>query len=297
MIRRLGFAFATFALSAGAALAQPYGGEPDPYALPPGYDQVTGYGDAPPEADAAEDYGYQYGDDYGTTPADARDDAVPYPDERGDDRSRDDSYYNSGASVRGSSTYSREGYSRSGSTYSSRESASSQEAYVEGEVDADGRVVRERAYVGAPVYADDSGVSGEGEAYRSRYGDRSGASSSSSAYASSSSSAARFGYQRRFEAFSVATEQSETTSYARREEYAYLRRAPQWNAWDIRLDSSFQSSLTGGVEGDSPVMWSSGGGYATASASASSFAGARAFAGVRAGRGRGHRGHGGCGCR
>jgi hypothetical protein len=279
MIRRIAFAVATLAFGAGAALAQPYGGEPDPYSLPPGYDQVTGYGDATAEADAAEDYGYQYGDDYGTTPPDLRDDAVPYADERGDVRARDDSHYNSGASVRGSSTYSREGYSRSGSTYSSRESASSQEAYVEGTIDQDGRV-RERAYVGAPVYADRSGYA---------------ASSSSSAYASSSS-AARFGYQRRFEAFSVATEQSETTSYARREEYAYLRREPHWNAWDIRLDSSFQSSLTGGVEGDSPVMWSSGGGYATASASASAYAGARAFAGVRAGRGRGHRGHGGCGC-
>jgi hypothetical protein len=83
----------------------------------------------------------------------------------------------------------------------------------------------------------------------------------------------------------------------RREDYAYLRREPHWNAWDVRLDSSFQSSLTGGVEGDAPVMWSSGGGYATASASASAYASARAFAGVRAGRGRGHRGHGGCGCR
>ena len=166
--------------------------------------------------------------------------------------------------MRGSSTYSREGYSRSGSTYSSRESASSQEAYVEGEVAADGRV-REQ---------------------------------SSSAYASSAaSSTARFGYQRRFEAFSVATKQSETTSYVRREDYAYLRREPHWNAWDVRLDSSFQSSLTGGVEGDAPVMWSSGGGYATASASASAYASARAFASVRAGRGRGHRGHGGCGCR
>ena len=272
MIRRIAFAVATLAFSAGAALAQPYGGEPDPYSLPPGYDQVTGYGDAPEASSAAEDYGYQYGDDYGTTPAD---DAVPYADER----DRDDSHYNSGASVRGSSTYSREGYSRSGSTYSSRESASSQEAYVEGTVDQDGQV-HERAYVGDPLYAD-----------RSDYA----ASSSSSAYASSSS-AARFGYQRRFEAVSVATERSETTSYARREEYSYLRREPQWNAWDIRLDSSFQSSLTGGVEGDSPVLWSSGGGYATASASASAYAGARAFAGVRAGRGRGHRGHGGCGC-
>ena len=126
MIRRIAFAVATLAFSAGAALAQPYGGEPDPYSLPPGYDQVTGYGDAPEASSAAEDYGYQYGDDYGTTPAD---DAVPYADER------DDSQYNSGASVRGSSTYSREGYSRSGSTYSSRESASSQEAYVEGTVD------------------------------------------------------------------------------------------------------------------------------------------------------------------
>lgn len=301
MIRRLAFAVATLALSASAALAQPYGGEPDPYSLPPGYDQVTGYGDAPempPEASSAQDYGYQYGDDYGTTPPDARDDAVPYADEpQRDDQRRDDSYYNSGASVRGSSTYSREGYSRSGSTYSSRESASSQEAYVEGTVDEDGRV-RERAYVGAPVDADDTGVSGEG--YRGRYEDRSSssASSASSAYVSSSaSSAARFGYQRRFEAFSVATEQSETTSYARREEYAYLRREPQWNAWDIHLDASAQSGLTGGVEGSAPVMTSSGGGYATASASASAYAGARAFAGVRGGRGRHHGGHGGCGCR
>ncbi len=267
MIRRLAFAVATLAFTAGGALAQPYGGEPDPYALPPGYDQVTGYGDAPPQADAAEDYGYQYGDDYGTTPADARDDAVPYADERGDDRSRDDSYYNSGASVRGSSTYSREGYSRSGSTYSSRESASSQEAYVEGAVDEDGRVRERSGYAAA---------------------------SASSAYGASS---ARFGYQRRFDAFSVATEQSETTSYARREEYAYLRREPQWNAWDIHLDASAQSGLTGGVEGSAPVMWSGGGGYATASASASAYAGARAFAGVRGGRGRHHGGHGGCGCR
>lgn len=279
MISRLAFAAAALALSAGAALAQPHGGEPDPYALPPGYDQVSGYGDAP-EASSAEDYGYQYGDDYGTTPAD---DAVPYADERPDDRDRDDRHYNSGATV------------RSGSTYSSRGSASSQEAWVEGTVDQDGRV-RERAYVGAPVHADDPGVSGEGDAYRGRDADRSSssASSSSSAYASASS-AARFGYQRRFEAFSVATERSETTSYARREEYAYLRRAPGWNAWDMRLDSSFQSSLTGGVGGDAPVIWSGGGAYATASASASAYAGARAFAGVRGGRG--HRGHGGCGCR
>lgn len=273
MIRRLAFAVATLALGSGAALAQPYGGEPDPYSLPPGYDQVTGYGDAP-EASAAEDYGYQYGDDYGTTPADG---AVPYGDEP---QPGDDSHYNSGASVRGSSTYSREGYSRSGSTYSSRESVSSQEAYVEGEIDQDGQV-RERAYVGAPVYAD-----------RSDYA----ASSSSSAYASSSS-AARFGYQRRFEAFSVATERSEITSYSRREDYAYLRPAPHWSAWDIHLDASAQLGLTGGVEGSAPVMIASGGGYATASASASAYAGARAFAGVRAGRGRGHRGHGGCGCR
>lgn len=283
MIRRFAFAVVSLAFTAGTALAQPYGGEPDPYTLPPGYDQVAGYGDAP-EASAAEDYGYQYGDDYGTTPAD---DAVPYPDEP---QPNDDSYYNSGASVRGSSTYSREGYSRSGSTYSSRESATSQEAYVEGTVDQDGRV-RERAYVGAQAYADDSEVSAESERgqYRGQYGERSG-------YASSLS-ASRFGYQRRFEAFSVATERSETTAYSRREDFAYLRRTPHWNAWDIHLDASAQMGLTGGVEGSAPMMTSSGGGYATASASASAYAGARAFAGVRGGRGRHHGGHGGCGCR
>ena len=293
MIRRLVFSAAAAALAcAGAVQAQPYQPEPyeaspDPYALPPGYDQPgyalgyegPAYYDAPNAEDYAEDRsGY---------------DAPPPP---------DDSYYNSGASVRGSSTYSRDGYVRSGESHSSRESRSSSEAWVEGEVeyDADGRVISDRrAYAGPPVYIDENGVSREGEAWSGeRYGayseDRSGYS------ARYSSSSAPFGYQRRFNAFSVATERSEEMSVERSEEYAWERRdhVAAWAAGDVRLDSSFMGSLTGGVEGQGPVMWATGGGgYASFSASASAYAGARAFAGARGMRG--HRGKGrgrGCGC-
>lgn len=223
MIRRLAFAAAAaVAISAGSAQAQPAGADADPYALPPGYNQVTGYGE-PTEAESAADYGDPYG-------ADGR---VP------------------GASEPGSTTFGREGYSRSGSSYSSRSTATSQEAYIEGEIDERG---------------------------------------------ATTTSSARYGYQRRFEAFSVAAERSETSSYARREEIAPQRSEPLWNPYDIHLDASAQMGLTGGVEGSRTVIVFSGGGYATvsASASASAHAGARAFAGVRAGHRPG--GHGGCGC-
>lgn len=302
MIRRLVSATAAVALIAasGVVQAQPYGGDPDPYGLPQDYNQVTGYDGQDPTRDQqaapAEDYA-----------PDGAPEAAPYADDGyvtpGDP---DRGYYNSGASAREQSTYSRQGYVRSGESYSSRETATSQEAYVGGEVrerersedrgsDSDYPYADDppRASVGTPVYADETGASGEGE----RSGARS--SSSSSSYASAAASSARFGYQRRFYAFSVATEQSETSSSVRREDFGYVRRVPYppypYRNDDLHLDGSSQLALTGGVEGSAYVASSSGGGYATASASASAFAGARAFAGVRGGRGH-HGGHGGCGC-
>jgi len=299
--------------ASGVVQAQPYGGDPDPYGMPQDYNQVTGYeGQGQDQAAPAEDYapdgapadrGYvqdaPYADDGYVTPGDPG---------RG--------YYNSGATAREQSSYSRQGYVRSGESYSSRETATSQEAYVGGEVRERGRSADSdypyaddppRASVGAPVYVDENGVSREGEA--SRYGERSGqrsgyASASSSASSSSSSSSyvaassARFGYQRRFYAFEAATEQSETSSVVRREDFGYVRResAYPYRNDDLHLDGSSQLALTGGVEGSAYVASSSsGGGYASASASASAFAGARAFAGVRGGRGH-PGGHGGCGC-
>jgi len=330
MIRRLVFASTAVALVLTTpAFAQPYG-EPDPYTLPPGYNQVTGYDDpdqyaapdaepgyapeyegpayydAPPAEDYADDRsGYVQDDRYAEPPvyADDRGYQADYDAARG----RDDSYYNSGASVRGSSTYSRDSYSRSGETYSSRERSTSAEAYVEGEIeyDADGRVIRhDRAYTGSPVYVDERGVSREGEVYRGQgYDDRYETGGRYEAERSGYSAryeSAPFGYQRRFYAFSVAAEESEEVEVRRSEEYAYRRdEIAAWARGDLHLDSSFVTSLTGGVEGQGPVMWSEGGGYASFSASASSFAGARAFAFAGA-RGRGHRGKGrrghGCGC-
>lgn len=304
MIRRLVFSALAAALAAaGAAQAQPYQPEPyeaapDPYALPPGYDQVTGYppeyeGPARYDAPAAADYA---DDRSGEAPADDRYADDRYADDRGyaadySAAARDESYYNSGASVRGSSTFSRQSYARSGETYSSRERRSSSEAWVEGEVDADGRVYERSGYAESPEYVQEYGYAREGEAY---------ADSRSGYSARYSSSSAPFGYQRRFYAFSVASEETEDLSVERREDYAYMRRdhIAAWANGDIRLDSSFQSSLTGGVEGMGPVMWATGGGgYASFSASASAYAGARAFAGVRGSRG--HRGKGRgrhCGC-
>ena len=307
MIRRLVYsALAATLAAAGAAQAQPYQPEPyeaapDPYALPPGYDQVTGY---PPEYEGPAHYDAPAAEDYpddrsGDAPAGEPVDRYTedrYAEDRGyaadySAAARDDSYYNSGASVRGSSTWSRQGYARSGETYFSRERRSSSEAWVEGEIDADGRVYERRDYVEAPDYVREYGYAREGEAYAE---DRSAYS------ARYSSSSAPFGYQRRFYAFSVASEGTEELSVERSEEYAYARRdrIAAWANGDIRLDSSFQSSLTGGVEGMGPVMWATGGGgYASFSASASAYAGARAFAGVRGmrghrGKGRGRR----CGC-
>ena len=325
MIRRFSLVATPMVLGAllwaGAAQAQPYGDQPDPYALPPGYDQVTGYDqpgyapdyEGPASYDEPEQPGYppEYeGPAYADAPpaedyaADRSGDQPRYdPSPRYvEDRGyaavppRDDSYYNSGASVRGSSTASRESYARSGERYSSRERSSSAETYVEGPVGDDGRLYEDRrASTGSPVYVDENGYSREGEAY-SRDG---------SAYAEERSgysarySAAPFGYQRRFAAFSVAEERSETLSYERSEEYAYRRgdRIAGWANGDLRLDNSFVGGLTGGVEGQGPVMWSGGGGYASFSASAGAFAGARAFAGVRGSRGHRGKGRGGrCGC-
>ena len=329
MIRRLASTAAVFAvlLAAGAVQAQPYQGEPDPYALPPDYDQVQGYGDQPGYADEYEgparyDEPGQpgYPPEYEGPASYDEEEASPAEDYARDDRGyapaprydrRDDSHYNSGASVRADSTYSRRDYSRSGSSYSSRSAASSQEAYVQGEYAEDDRYGRDerdggRAYVGAPVYVDEDGVSRTDEGYsrERRYSTGGGVSAEQTSGARtastySSSGGARFGYQRRFYAYSVAEEQSEVTSVRRSEEFAYLRRdrAYGWDEHDLRLDNSFTGGLNGGVEGEGPVVWSSGGGgYASFSASASSFAGARAFARARGGRGHRGRGHG-CGCR
>lgn len=320
MIRRLISVAAVAAVLGVAApvIAQPYDDQQDPYTLPPGYNQVTGYDDpatygqpgyAPeyegpayddaPTADAYADDRSGYDDRYADAPPPAQPpryaDDRGYPADYGAARGRDLSYYNSGASVRASSTYSREGYVRSGESYSSRERRTSTEGYVAGEIeyDADGRVIAERrAATGAPVYVDERGVSREGYASSRYETERSG-------YSARYSASAPFGYQRRFYAFSVASEQSEEMERTRSEEYAYARRdsVAAWANGDIRLDTSFVGGLTGGVEGQGPVMWSGGGGYASFSASASSYAGARAFAGARSFRGHRGRGHHGCGCR
>jgi hypothetical protein len=347
MIRRLVSTVAplavAFAAVCGAAVAQPYAGEPDPYTLPPGYNQVTGY-DQPGYAPGYEGPAQYEPQDQG----DYQQDAPPaaYPPEYegpahyepapsadaygGQDRG---GYYNSGTGAQVSSTYSRQGYVRGGESYSSRERNTSQEAYVGGQVYADDR--GGYATTGTPVYVDENGVSRDGgyvrgsshssqsgysSAYDSRYGDgraeqygshqdsrygdqsgeRSGYADAGS-YEAYAASSARFGYQRRFYAFSVAEEEYSNTS-VRRDEFGYVRRyQPRpypWRNDDLHLDVSTQLALTGGVEGESYVASSSGGGYATASASASAGARAGAFAGARGGRGKGHHGRPhGCGCR
>lgn len=299
MIRRLALPpmlLGAVLLWAGAAQAQPYGGQ-DPLAVPADdFSQPPGYPDSyegPARYDEPDQPGYA--PDYEGPASYDEEEAAPAEDyrsaETGDDRGyaparRDDSHYNSGASARGSSTYSRQSSSRSGSTYSSRSSASSQEAYVQGEYAEDDRGAAREDY----------GYRREGYARGDGYAEQRSGARTASTY--SSSGEARFGYQRRFSAYSVAEERTEEMSVERREEYAYLRRDRElrYDEYDLRLDHGFTGGLNGGVEGAGPVMWAGGGGYASFSASASSFAGARAFAGARS-RG-GHRGKGhGCGCR
>ncbi len=288
MIRAIAFAIAAGALCAGATAAQPYG-QPDPYGMPPGYttgevDPYYAYSDedyADP-ADAPPAY-YESGSEYeAPDPYDGYREASryegpyyaaePYPRPHGD---RGDVYYNSGGYV--DRSYS----ARGGSAYSSRSSTSSRSAYVGGAyVDESPYSDRDPGY--ARSYSDEHAYS---DGYRGGYGSGDYGYEIDTRYAP-------FAYQRRFYAYSVAEGRAESTSWSRREEYAYIRRH---RLDDLRLPASFfMGGLTGGVEGEGPVMWSSGGGgNATASASASAGARAGAFAGARGGR-RGHEG-GGCG--
>lgn len=278
---RLVFPAATSAallLIAGAAAAQSPASEPDPYTLPPGYDQVTGYDGAPEDSPRYDE------------PASSAD-AYGGPDQGGS--------YDQGR-AQTSSSYSR-GYVRGGESYSSRERQTSQEAYVEGtaRVDEQGvRVEQQQGYVVGATSASQTG-------YSSRYDSRSGGVGQhdyveQGEYQSYGAEAARFGYQRRFYAFSVAEARTESTTVVT-DDFGYTRRyEPRpfpWRNDDLHLDGASQLALTGGVEGGAYVAASSGGGgYATVSASASAGARAGAFAGVRGGRGR-PGSHHSCGCR